>query len=239
MSTRETIDIADVQQKLYERLKPSGWADKLKGFLLSSEFTKILEILLKESREGRRFTPVLKQLFRAFEECPYNELKVVMIGQDPYPKQNAADGVAFSCSNGIDIQASLRFIFREVEDTVYKDGGYEWNQDLGRWSNQGVLMLNTALTTTINQVGCHYDLWKPFIGYLLDTLAFNNAGLVYVFLGKVAKKWEKSIPNNNFKLHAVHPAAASYAGDEKWHSGDLFPKITEIVKKHYGYDIVW
>ena len=238
MSTRENVNLAEVQQKLYEKLKPSGWADKLKGFILSDDFMSILQTLLKESLEGDRFTPVIANIFRAFEECPYNELKVVIIGQDPYPKQNIADGIAFSCKGG-DIQASLRYIFREVEDTVYPEGGYVWDPDLKRWSNQGVLLLNTALTTTVNQIGKHYKLWQPFIAYVLDILAFQNSGLVYAFVGKIAQNWQSSIPSNNYKLTAVHPAAASYAGDEKWDSDDLFNKINDIVYKQFKTKIIW
>ena len=82
MSNLESVNIQEVQAKLYERLKPSGWGDKLKGFLLSDDFNRILSTLLIEAKDGKRFTPVVKQLFRAFEECPYDKLKVVMIGQD-------------------------------------------------------------------------------------------------------------------------------------------------------------
>lgn len=238
MSTENTIDLADIQRKLYEKLKPSGWGDKLKGFLLSDDFYSILEKLLKESKEGDKFTPVVKKLFRAFEECPYNELKVVVLGQDPYPKQGAADGIAFSCSEG-NIQASLRYIFREIEDTVYPEGGYMWDPDLKRWSNQGVLLLNSALTTTVNQIGKHYKLWEPFIAYVLDVLAFQNSGLIYAFVGKIAQKWQSSIPSNNYKFLTSHPAAASYAGDEKWDSEDLFNKINEIAHKQFKTTIIW
>src|SRR3972149_6188064 len=95
----DVVNITDVQQKLYERLKLSGWANILKGFLLSEDFRTILEYLYKESIQGRRFTPRIKQLFRAFEECPYKDLKLVIMGQDSYPYLNVADGIAFSCSN--------------------------------------------------------------------------------------------------------------------------------------------
>jgi len=78
----EVVNLQDVQQKLYERLKPSGWADKLKMFLLSDDFSRILKRLYDEATAGKRFTPQLKQVFRAFEECPYKDLKVVIIGQD-------------------------------------------------------------------------------------------------------------------------------------------------------------
>lgn len=76
------VDLDQVKLKIYEKLKPSGWGDKLKTFIMSDDFSTILKYLLKDAREGKRFTPQLKQVFRAFEECPYDKLKVVMMGQD-------------------------------------------------------------------------------------------------------------------------------------------------------------
>ena len=78
----EQINLEDIKLKLIEKLKPSGWADKLRGFVQSSDFNKILEVLYKLREDGKRFTPPLKQVFRAFEECPLKNLKVVMMGQD-------------------------------------------------------------------------------------------------------------------------------------------------------------
>lgn len=236
---KQQVDLKEIRMALYEKLKASGWADKLKGFLLSEDFMLILEELAKQAYSGERFTPKLKQVFRAFEKCPYNDLKVIVIGQDPYPAKDAADGISFSCSNGTDIQASLRYIFREIEHTVYPEGGYEWNPDLARWSKQGVLMLNTSLTTTINRIGVHYSLWEPFITYLLDVITTQNPGLIYAFLGQKAKVLSNIIPDNNHKVFATHPASASYAGDERWDSGDLFNKINEIVHKQYNEKIIW
>ena len=85
------MTITDIQNKLYERLQDSGWGSKLKMFLLSKDFESILHTLYNDSQEGKRFTPVIKDLFRAFEECPYDKLKVVVIGQDPYPQAGVAD----------------------------------------------------------------------------------------------------------------------------------------------------
>lgn len=232
------IDLKDIQQKLFEKLKPSGWGDKLKGFILSDDFYKILTELLAQSRDGKHFTPVLKQLFRAFEECPYNELKVVVIGQDPYPKAQVADGISFSCSNTGQIQASLRYIFKEIEITVHPDG-YTHDPDLARWSNQGVLMLNTALTTTVGKIGMHVDLWKPFMIYLFDMLSNYNTGLVYVFMGLKARDWKGHIGKNNFKFFTTHPASAAYQGAQRWDSGDVFNQINKVLQDHYKTQITW
>lgn len=82
MSNLSTVNLEEVQLKLYEKLKPSGWGDILRTFVMSSDFEKILAQLYKESKEGNRFTPVLKNIFRAFEECPYEKTKVIILGQD-------------------------------------------------------------------------------------------------------------------------------------------------------------
>jgi uracil-DNA glycosylase len=231
----DNIDLKEIQQKLYDRLKPTGWADKLKGFILSDDFYKILTVLLIEAQDGKRFTPLIKQLFRAFEECPFDSLKVVILGQDPYPYKDVADGIAFSCSNDKVIQPSLRYMFKEIETTVYPGVTYTRDPDLTRWANQGVLLINTAFTTTINQIGSHYILWQPFLAYLFDTLNFGSPGLVYVFMGKKAQEWSHSIPENNHRINTMHPAAAAHNKDESWDSGDVFNKINN----HLTTKIIW
>jgi uracil-DNA glycosylase len=239
MSILNTVDLELVKNKLYEKLKPSGWGDKLKTFIMSNDFDKILRHLLAEARDGKRFTPPLKYIFRAFEECPYDKLKVVVLGQDPYPGAEIADGIAFSCSLKGKPEASLRYMLKEVEDTVYPLEGYTWNPDLKHWSNQGVLLLNTAFTTTMGKVGQHYILWQPFLSFLLDILTFQNPGLVYVFLGKKSQEWAESIPDNNWKLFASHPASAAYQDLESWDSGGVFNKVNKILKDNYNQEIIW
>lgn len=234
------MKLTDLQLKLYEKLKPSGWGDKLKGFLLSQEFTDILTELYNQSQEGKNFTPVIKEIFRAFEECPYNDLKVVIVGQDPYPKMNIADGIAFSCSHTREEQPALQYIFDEIARTVRESlPREEFDPDLKRWSNQGVLMLNTSLTCEINNLGSHTALWKPFINYLFDILNSNNTGIIYVFLGKKAMEWHNCIEKNNYKFFITYPAAALYRKDDQWNSGNAFNQINKVLKKVYGNQIVW
>jgi len=232
-----TIDLEDVKIKLYEKLKPSGWGNILKTFILSSEFDRILEELLRQARDGKRFTPVIKYLFRAFEECPYDTTKVIVFGQDPYPYPNVADGIAFSCSVDGKIQPSLRYIYKEIKETIYKDKPFHNNPDLKYLSNQGVLLLNTALTTTTNKIGSHYKLWQPFIAFLLDNLAFSREDITYVFLGKKAAEWGESIPNNFCKIFETHPASAAHNKDERWVTKDLFNNINECCIKN-GHSII-
>lgn len=134
---------------------------------------------------------------------------------------------------------SLKFIFKEVNATVYPNEEYEWNPDLARWSNHGILMINTAFTTTINKVGKHYELWQPFIAFLLDILGSYNPGLIYVFMGKVARGWSEQIPENNHKIFCIHPAAAAHTLKEKWESDDVFNKISNLMWLHYKHKMIW
>jgi uracil-DNA glycosylase len=227
------MNLEEIKQKMFEKLEPSGWVRIFKSFIFSSDFDNILTQLWNLSQADKRFTPTLKQLFRAFEECPYDKLQVVIIGQDPYPSLGVADGISFSCSNTGQLQPSLRFILDEVNRTVYKGHPGSLDVDLKRWANQGVLMLNTALTVEVGKIGSHYDIWKPFTAYLLDWLNNYNPGLVYVYMGKKAEEWS-SLTNdeNNTKFFVKHPASAAY-NRSKWDSDNLFVKI----KKHV--DIIW
>ena len=234
------VDLKDVQQKLYEKLKPSGWGDKLKLFIMSEEFTKILQTLMNQSKSGTKFTPLIKHLFRAFEECPFDKLHTVVLGQDPYPQAGVADGIAFSCSIKDKPESSLRYINQEIKFTMYKeDDAWTPQNDLKYLSNQGILLLNTALTCSVGNPGSHLMMWRPFIAFLLDTLAFEKPQLAYVFMGAKAKQWAKSIPEQSYRFFTVHPASAGYDRKDRWDSGNLFPNLTKVVKENLNTEIVW
>jgi uracil-DNA glycosylase len=177
-------------------------------------------------------------VFRAFEECPYDELKVVIIGQDPYPTINVADGISFSCSKTEREQPSLKFIFNEIEKDVYPEGGYTRDKDLTRWSNQGVLMFNTALTTEVSKIGQHYNIWNKFSTYVFDYLKHFNPGLIYVFMGKKAEEWEENCGENCTKFMVPHPASAAYNGS-KWNSKNVFNEVNEVVYNNFATKIIW
>jgi len=231
-------EINEIKQKMFAKLESSGWGRVFKSFIFSSEFTDILTKLYELSVTDKRFTPTLKQLFRSFEECPYDELKVVFIGQDPYPQLGVADGISFSCGNTNKVQPSLRYIFEEIERTVYQEFPSYQDPDLTRWSKQGILMLNTALTVEVGKIGSHYDIWKPFTAYLLDWLNNYNPGLIYVYMGKKAEEWSELTNDNNYKFTVKHPASAAYNGS-KWDSNDIFNKISKLVEENNGYKIIW
>ena len=95
------LNITEIKDKLYKKLEPSGWAIKLRGFIYSTEFNKIIVTLAKQVNDNKRFTPLLKDVFNAFEKCPVDKLKVVIIGQDPYPTRGHANGLCFSVEEDV------------------------------------------------------------------------------------------------------------------------------------------
>jgi uracil-DNA glycosylase len=236
---QKELNITELKDKLYKRLEPSGWALKLRGFIYSNEFDTILITLVNQVNANKRFTPALKDVFSAFEKCPVNELKVVMIGQDPYPQINVADGLAFSCSKSEECMPAINFLLNEVNRTVYKGHPISTDPDLTRWAEQGILLLNSALTTVIGKVGEHYDIWKPFITYLFDYLSLNCPGLVYIFVGKQAQNWEEHVNENCHKFLISHPASAVYNKTQTWNSENVFTKTQKIIQEVYNYSIIW
>ncbi len=226
------MTLKDIQMKLYEKLKPSKWGNKLRMFLLSDEFYKILLQLHENAENNKRFTPVLKDVFSAFEKCHYDDLKIVMVASKPHNATNKADGMAFSSDY---ISGPLHAIFKELENTVYQDG-YKWDPNLTRWAEQGILLLNPSLTVEIGSKGDHSDIWNPFITALFEMLLEKNRGLIFVFMGDEAKKWHKHVGKNNYKFFTSHP---EYYKNNKWDSGNLFNQINKILNSNNGEQITW
>ena len=238
------INPEEVASKMYNILKESGtgWHDLLKGFLLSNDFVKILNTLEDLVNDDKRFTPPLKDVFRAFTECPKDNLKVIVIGQDPYPQLGVADGIAFSCSKKNKKEASLRYIHKAIAETVYNnDVNFEnLDNDLAGWSAQGILLLNTALTTEVGKIGKHMDIWKPFVCYLIDMLNYSDKQYIYAFLGKKALDYEDLVDDvKHFTLQASHPASAAYARDSIWNCNNIFNKINQILEEREQAKIIW
>lgn len=231
--------IEEYKQKIFEMLEPSGWGKVLKPYIFSIEFENILTSLYDLSNANKRFTPPLKDAFNAFLECPYNELKLVIVGQDPYPQFGVADGIAFSCSNTGVLQPSLRYMFNEINRTIYGGTTLCTDVDLRRWSNQGVLMLNTSLTTQVEKIGQHYDIWKGFVSYLFDYLDHNKKDLVYLYMGKKAQEWADFVGDNNHKIFTSHPASAAYNKQKEWNSDNAFLKAQYAVAERTGFIISW
>jgi uracil-DNA glycosylase len=234
------MEIQKTRAQFKAKLAASGWDRVLNEFIDSSEFETLMKALAVKHVEGV-LTPSIKQVFRPFYECPYKDLSIIIMGQDPYPEEGEADGLAFSSGNNRDITPELKVMFQEIQDTVYKpinEDWYSWDPDLTRWSRQGILLISSALTTEIGKVGMHYDIWKPFIDYLFKKLAEINTGIIYVFMGAAAREWAKKIPESNYKFYCYHPASAFYTGGE-WESNDVFNRACEIVESNNGTKIIW
>ena len=234
----DNINIKEKKDYFIPLLEESGW-DSVKKLVENSMFDDIIIKLINEVNQGRRFTPVYKDIFNAFLECPYKDVKVVIIGQDPYPQLGVADGLAFSCSKKGKAEKSLQYILKQTIGGFEETGKVMYTPeqcDLKRWANQGVLLLNTALTVQIGKIGSHYTIWSGFINALLQELNKRD-DLVIALLGKKAEEYEMILSNNTiFKV--THPASAAYRGGE-WDCNDVFNKTNEILKKQDRTCINW
>ena len=235
-----TVNLEEIKEKLIEKLRPNGWADKLKGFIHSSDFDDLIQKLIDAKENGKRFTPPLKYVFRAFEKCPYNNVRVVIIGQDPYPQLGVADGLAFSCSLTETEQPSLKYIFNAIENTVFPDDPRVQDPDLKRWAEQGVLLLNSALTTEVGKPATQYDIWNPFLVYLLDILNYEQGSIIFILMGKKAHEFEDLLSPHHHIFKIAHPASAAYAG-QVWDCQDVFNKANQVITEMNGpeFTIHW
>tara|TARA_R110001606_G_scaffold49877_3_gene125480 strand:- start:1060 stop:1743 length:684 start_codon:yes stop_codon:yes gene_type:complete len=226
----ESLNI--LKDKLKLDVKKGNWDDILLPFINSKAYDDVVTSLVSLVEGGQRFTPQFKDIFNAFKECDYDNLKVVIVGQDPYPQLDVADGIAFSCSRKGKTEKSLQYIFKALY------GEYEgYNNDLRRWANQGVLLINTALTVEVNKIGSHYWNWKPFTEYLFTEINKNNKDIVFILMGKKAESWQLLLPNQII-LKCSHPASAAYRGGV-WDSNDVFSKANNELKKQGKTLISW
>ena len=234
------VDIAKLRDDVNNKLSDSGWDKMLSPFVNGLEFDYIINKLVECVNAGKRFTPKFKDIFNAFVECPYDDLKVIIIGQDPYPQLGVADGIAFSCSNKGKAEKSLQYILKQTIGDYTDTGRVIYTPeecDLRRWANQGVLLLNTAFTVEINSIGSHYNLWKPFTQYLFENINRHHKNIPTVLMGKKAEAWQLLL--NNQKIYKVaHPASAAYRGGE-WNCDDVFNKVNQELEKQEKSCINW
>ena len=228
------IDINLLRDNLNNKLKDSSWDRMLSPYVNGLSFDHIMNTLIENVEQGRRFTPKFKDVFNGFYECPYNNLKVVIVGQDPYPQLGVADGIAFSCSVKGKAEKSLQYILKQTTGkTVYTSE----ECDLRRWANQGVLLINTAFTCEVNKIGSHYGIWKSFTEHVFDNINRHNPDTIFILMGKKAEAWQTLLPNCKI-LKCSHPASAAYRGGE-WDSNDVFDKANEILNTQDKACINW
>ena len=180
---------------------------------LSSEFEKDymrkLSLFLKEEKKTKTIYPPGSKIFNAFNLTPFSKVKVVILGQDPYHGPDQANGLSFSVNKSFPIPPSLKNIFKELFDDL---GIQPPNSGcLERWSNQGVLLLNTYLTVEKGKPGSHRNVgWERFTDYVLSKLSENKKNIVYLLWGKHAQEKAKIINRANNKIiMSAHPSPYS------------------------------
>jgi uracil-DNA glycosylase len=181
--------------------------------ILGEEFTKpyfeeLVTFVKREYASGEVF-PAGSNIFRAFDKCPFDRLKVVIIGQDPYHGPGQANGLCFSVSEGVAFPPSLQNIFKEVASDVGTP--IPTSGELDRWAEQGVLLLNAVLTVSAHNAASHAGHgWEQFTDAVVKAIAERKQGVVYMLWGSYAqRKGAIADPRQNLILKAVHPSPLS------------------------------
>lgn len=189
--------------------------------------------------------PEPRDIFKAFHLCPLRSLRVVVLGQDPYPTllngKPVATGIAFANSNDTNpdsLSPSLDILRDSVRCLYPQDKRINFDLSLEKWEEQGVLMLNTALSCPVGKPGGHALKWNPFMTKTLTNLSSNTTGIVYVLLGSFASLYEDCINKRfNHVLHEKHPAW--YLRQKKDMPSDVWREVDRILVSQNGYGIKW
>ena len=220
-----------------------SWHAKMKPFIESQECDAIYEFLKKEAKRGKKIAPLSSNTFRAFRETKLSELSVVMVGMCPYHTfkngEPVADGLLMGCSTTGYPQPSLDNFYNALEVEFHNGLNLKRkkNPDVSYLANQGVLMLNAALTVEMNKAGSHNAIWEPFMKYLLENV-LDTAGVPFIFLGKDAGKYERYLPPFTWSFTLSHPASASYKNTD-WDTEGVFGKVNQILIQNNNFKINW
>ena len=198
-------------------------------------------IMKKLSASKTVIYPQLKDIFKAFRLCPYNSLRVVIISQDPYHQKGVATGIAFANSHDTSeskYSPSLEVLRESVIDYTIPHRRVIFEPDLEKWEEQGVLLLNSALSCEMGRVGSHILLWRPFITSFLTNLSKCSTGIVYVLMGSQAQALEPYINKSfNYVIRIRHPSY--YARTKTRMPSDIWKQIDNILISQNGYGIEW
>ncbi len=186
----------------------SDWKELLREEFDKPYFEKLVQFV-REEYATHRIYPRGSNIFRAFDKCPFEQLKVVIIGQDPYHGPGQANGLCFSVGDGVPFPPSLRNIFQEVASDIGTPIPASGNLD--RWAEQGVLLLNAVLTVREHEAASHAGRgWEQFTDAVVRAIATRKEGIVYLLWGSYAqRKGAMADPTRNCILKAVHPSPLS------------------------------
>lgn len=181
-----------------------SWKTVLQAEFAKPYFADLVEFVKAEYGRKRVF-PAGRNIFRAFDKCPFEQVKVVIIGQDPYHGPGQANGLCFSVNDGVPFPPSLQNIFQEVHTDTGNPVPTTGNLD--RWAEQGVLLLNAVLTVREHEAASHAGMgWERFTDAVVNALAGHREGIVYMLWGSYAQKKASFVnPERNCILKTVHP----------------------------------
>lgn len=187
----------------------SSWLPYLKDEFDKEYMSKLKSFLQKEISAGKKIYPKGTQYFSAFDLTPFDSVRVVIIGQDPYHGEGQAHGLCFSVQNGVRQPPSLVNIFKELKSDLGIDPPK--NGNLEAWARQGVLLLNAVLTVQEGQPGSHQGKgWEEFTDQVIKKLNTEKTGLVFILWGSYAQKKAAMVDRNkHFVIESVHPSPLS------------------------------
>ncbi|HVB19951.1 MAG TPA: uracil-DNA glycosylase [Candidatus Paceibacterota bacterium] len=214
-----------------------SWAKPLTREFEEDYFADLAMFVKKEYRDATVYPPA-KNIFRAFDLCPFEKVKVVILGQDPYHNPRQANGLAFAVNTDTRIPPSLQNIFKEIESDLGKplvhiDG------DLSRWAEQGVFLLNATLTVRAHNAGSHQEKgWEQFTDAVIRALSEERTNLAFMLWGNYAKAKGAHIDRTkNLVLEAPHPSPFSAASG--FFGCKHFSKVNEYLIAHNETQIDW
>ena len=213
-----------------------SWKNLLQEEFNKPYFEELTRFVKSEYSAGQVF-PAGRNIFRAFDKCPFDKLKVVIIGQDPYHGVGQANGLCFSVDDGVQYPPSLQNIFKEIHDDI--GSPIPSSGHLDRWAEQGVLLLNAVLTVRAHQAASHAGRgWEQFTDAVVRTIAERKEGVVYMLWGNYAqRKGQIADPERNLILKSVHPSPLSvYRG---FFGCKHFSKANDYLIQQGKEPIVW
>ncbi|MCH5319882.1 MAG: uracil-DNA glycosylase [Paramuribaculum sp.] len=213
-----------------------GWKKALAEEWDKNYFLQLTHFVKKEYAHKQIFPPGNK-IFAAFDSCPYDRVRVVIIGQDPYHDIGQANGLCFSVNPGVALPRSLVNIFKEIQDDI--GAPMPPNGDLSRWAEQGVLLLNATLTVEAHKAGSHQGKgWEEFTDAVIRKLADEKEGLVFVLWGAYAgRKGEYIDSKKHLVLKSAHPSPLS--ASRGFFGNHHFSLINDYLIRKGEQPIVW
>jgi uracil-DNA glycosylase len=216
----------------------SSWLAVLKDEFEKDYMKELKQFLIDEKKKGNQVYPKSDDVFNAFSLTPFSEVKVVIIGQDPYHGQNQAHGLSFSVQKGVRNPPSLQNIFKELATDI--EGFITPNHgDLSNWAKQGILLLNASLTVNEGQPGSHQDKgWEHFTNEVIKTISNKKENIIFILWGKFAQLKEGLIDaSKHYIIKSPHPSPFSaYTG---FFGSKPFSKTNEILKSLGKEEINW